>query len=173
MTREEAAHNLMGVKKTAIRWEGEAVGADPVFETFASDEDGIRAGALCLLAYQRHHGCRTALDFITRFAPSSDHNPTLAYARFVAALMGEKLGRAIDAERTPLDLTDLRELESFAAAVIHFENGHDAAPPQVIRSACARAVRSVAAVRQAAGPAARPLAAPGPAISPATGAPSK
>jgi hypothetical protein len=165
MTRELDDHDPMGVKRSRIVWDGQVDGPDKVFQTFATDEAGIRAGAICLLSYQLQHGCKTVLDFITRFAPSSDKNPTAKYAAFVAAFMARALQRPIVAELGAVDLTDLRALETMAAAIIHFENGSDPIPTAVIRSACARALLHV----QAAG-AGRPLTA-APVNPPATGVP--
>lgn len=139
MTREEALHNPMGVRKTATAWQGEVPGTDSGFETFDNDEDGIRAGARCLLTYFRRHGCHTVREIIARFAPSADHNPTAKYAAFVAGVMGDALGHPINEGSTILDIEDLRQLESMVAAIIHFENGEQPYPASTIRTACARA----------------------------------
>jgi hypothetical protein len=139
MTREERLNNPMGVRKTSITWQGEVAGGDTGFETFDTAEDGIRAGARCLLTYFRQHGCHTVREIITRFAPSSDNNPTAKYAAYVAGYMGDVLGHPINEGSTILDLEDLRQIEALVAAIIHFENGEQPYPASTIRMACARA----------------------------------
>jgi hypothetical protein len=125
------------IRRSPVAWSGETSGTDPDFETFGTLEDGIRAGARNFLTHWRR-GDRTVAELIARHAPPvslapGDHNPTDAYAAFVAERCGIDPG-------APIDLGDLRVLELFVAAVIDFECAHWPVPVTALRSGCARAL---------------------------------
>jgi len=93
--------NPMHVRATATTWQGEVPGPGG-YEWFADDESGIRAGARVLLNYQRLHGLRTVREWITRYAPHADNNPTDAYIRNVAAWLNVGADDRLDLESQPL-----------------------------------------------------------------------
>lgn len=101
----------------AIKWQGLAVPPNEgVFFVFDTAIYGIRAGARTIIAYQDKHGCKTVTDFITRWAPPSDSNPTAAYIAFVASFM----------EVTPTTEINVHEyatLLPMIQAMIQQENG--------------------------------------------------
>ena len=89
---------------------------DPGFWTFFTPEYGIRAIAKLLLTYQRKHRLFSCAQIIGRWAPSSDSNPTTAYAEFVATQLNVNTNEDVDLE-------DTATLTKMVKAIIHFENG--------------------------------------------------
>lgn len=105
--------NPMNVVKSSIKWDGEAEGTDPTFETFKTYSYGIRAGAKLLVNYQRLHGINTVEGLIHRYAPSHE-NPTGAYINHVAKAVGVAPDEPIDVKAN---------LYKLVRAIIAFEIG--------------------------------------------------
>lgn len=106
----------------ANRWQGQtgiedppASGARPRFAQFDSHENGIRALAALLTAYQDRHGLRSIRGIINRWAPPVE-NVTSAYVNHVADLTGFGTD-------DPLDLHTYAHLGPLVAAVITHELG--------------------------------------------------
>ena len=118
MTRGERNNNPGNIREYANdpHWVGERVtDDDAAFEEFDTPEDGIRALAKTLLAYQRKHGLRTVKKMINRWAPPNE-NDTGAYVDAVAHDMGVL-------EDTDIDLSSPSILCSMVRAIIRHENG--------------------------------------------------
>lgn len=62
------------------------IGANAGFAVYDTMENGIRALAKNLLAYYAR-GIDTVAEAISRWAPSADHNNTLAYIAFVCSVL--------------------------------------------------------------------------------------
>lgn len=82
-----ANNNPGNIRKTDINWQGEVVGTDSAFETFATPEYGIRAMMKCLQNYERKYGPQTIETLIDRWAPPVE-NDTGSYVRHVAQQCG-------------------------------------------------------------------------------------
>lgn len=120
------------LRRSAIPWFGKvSPSPDPEFESFDTLENGIRAGAVNQMTHWKR-GVRTVAELIELQAPPSE-NATPAYIAFVAGQLGVRTTQ-------PIDLSDLRVLELFIAAIIAIECAHWPVPPEVIRSGCARAL---------------------------------
>lgn len=64
----------------ADKWQGAATPPNQeAFCAFNSPIMGIRAIARVLITFQDKHNCRTVRDFISRYAPPGDNNPTEKY----------------------------------------------------------------------------------------------
>jgi hypothetical protein len=115
------ARNPGNIRKTATEWVGEIEGFDPDFETFESDELGIRAMAKILLTYYRVHHLKSVGAIISRWAPPNE-NDTPGYVKTVSKWMGVEPDQ-------PLDLTsDPRghlQLEALVTCIIRFEQGRN------------------------------------------------
>jgi hypothetical protein len=107
-------NNPGNIKKSSAQWLGKVPGDDPVFETFDTPENGIRALARLLLNYERLYGLNTVGGIISRWAPGSE-NDTGAYVGFVADRLG------VAAVDTVIDVR--AELPFLVAAIIKYENG--------------------------------------------------
>lgn len=71
------------------KWQGAASPPqENGFCTFASPVYGIRAIARILITFQDKYGCRTVRDFISRWAPPADLNPTDQYIKNVESWGG-------------------------------------------------------------------------------------
>ncbi|HJV76576.1 MAG TPA: hypothetical protein VJ654_20350 [Noviherbaspirillum sp.] len=108
-------NNPGNVMRGTEPWQGEVLGNDPRYVTFATPEAGIRAMGKTLLTYQDHHGLNSVSDIVARWAPATENN-TVAYVNTVASAMGVK-------PDAPLDLHDADTLGKLARAMIHVENG--------------------------------------------------
>lgn len=126
------------------KWEGQ-VGIEkgvpnPRFAEFINPESGIRALAKLLLNYRGKDGMPgvgkpgidTPLEFISRWAPSTENN-TIAYAKAVA----KRLGRDI---RDSINVADPRTLQETVISIIEHENGYNPYPPAVIAEGVRRAL---------------------------------
>lgn len=121
-------------KNDEDKWQGLAeMQDDPAFFKFQAPAWGIRAMARTLIAYQDKHGCRTVNDFIRRWAPPSDNNPTQAYANNVAAAMG------LDPGGNYIDVHQYSVLAPMVKAMILQENGQQPYSDAVIDQALALA----------------------------------
>lgn len=85
------------------------------FEVFYKIEDGIRALAVLLIAYQDRHGLRTIRSIINRWAPPGE-NVTSAYVTHVAKLTGF-------GPDAVLDLHSYDHIAPLVKAIITHENG--------------------------------------------------
>ena len=90
--------------------------ADPEFETFSNLQYGVRCAAIIFRNYRQSDGLQSIQDYIARWAPSADNNPTSGYAQFVADACG-----CIPSD--PYDVTDGGKLSDLLSAVFTFENG--------------------------------------------------
>jgi hypothetical protein len=105
----------------------------PRFARFDTAQNGMRAIAKQLLAYQQRHGLNTVRGMINRWAPPSDDNDTSAYVDEVCAKVGVGPDDAID-------LTDLRTIQNMVTGVIFQENGRVLYAPDLITAACQSAL---------------------------------
>lgn len=96
-------------------WVGESAPNGSGYCVFDTPENGIRALAKNLLAYERKHRIRTVERIIARWAPGTE-NDTEAYIRHVVKLTGFRR----DAE---LDVADPSVLDALVTAIIRHENG--------------------------------------------------
>ena len=128
MTARGIRNNNPGNIRQGAAWEGELPHyteslRDPDFCVFSSMPYGVRAIAKILLTYQalppKGHGLRTIRALINRWAPSEE-NDTSAYVTAVSAACGV----SPDAD---FPLSEPSNLFSIIRAIIHQENGPDAA----------------------------------------------
>lgn len=113
----------------AAGWQGQT-GTDGRFATFATPQDGIRAAARNLLAYQDGHGLNTIGAIVARWAPAADGNDVAAYTASVAKETG------LPADK-PLDLHDSGTMMKLVTAMVSHENGQQPYPPGVIQEGVA------------------------------------
>lgn len=111
---------------TTDKWQGLSNQQDGKFFAFQTPVWGIRAMARTLIAYQDKEGCHTVNDFIRRWAPPSDNNPTQAYANNVAAAMG------LDPGGNFIDVHQYDTLAPMVRAMIVQENGVNPYPQAII-----------------------------------------
>ena len=117
LTRGERNNNPCNIRKSGSVWDGKIIpGFDANFEQFDTTIDGIRAGAKILLTYYKRYGLSRVIDIITRWAPSSDNNPTEIYAQNVA----DELKVNVDDRINPSDPVIL---EGLMKGIINQENG--------------------------------------------------
>ena len=107
--------NPGNLRKSTIDWLGEVPGFDYEFESFDTDEHGLRALAKNLLAYQDLHGLRTIAAIISRYAPNTE-NGTDAYIAAVSEDM------RIPSQQL-LNLHDVSTLVALVKAIVRHENG--------------------------------------------------
>ncbi|MND23337.1 hypothetical protein D3C76_541950 [compost metagenome] len=125
-------------------WQGqlglEAGVAKPRFARFDTPENGIRALGKLLINYRGKDGMPgvgrpgidTPLEFISRWAPSSENN-TQAYAQAIAKRLGVGVRDSIDISRTQV----LRE--AVVGIIVH-ENGGNPYKAEVIDEGIRRAL---------------------------------
>jgi hypothetical protein len=114
-TRGIVNNNPGNIRKSDAAWHGAVAGSDPVFVTFDTPENGIRAMAKVLLTYQRQHGLDTIAELIERWAPAAE-NDSFAYIDDVATRLG------IDPDER-IDLANPQILAALCGAIIRHENG--------------------------------------------------
>lgn len=99
------------------KWQGLA---DPPqvkgFCSFVTPVFGIRALAHVLIAMQDKHDCHSISDFISRYAPPADLNPTARYIENVATWTGY-------GAMEPLDVHTYKYARPLVEAIIHQEQG--------------------------------------------------
>lgn len=119
LTRGERNNNPGNIREDPSDktiWLGErATDDDKAFEEFKTPGDGIRALAVVLLSYYKHHHLDTIEKIITRWAPGNENN-TAAYIAAVAASMNKG---ATDT----LAVWDFNTLTALVKAIIIHENG--------------------------------------------------
>jgi hypothetical protein len=108
-------NNPGNIRKSDAPWRGKVFGTDPDFETFDTPENGIRALAKTLDAYQSKHGCRTVRQIIYRWAPPGE-NDTAAYVEHVSASVGVSPDDTIIVD-------DPSVMLKLTVAIIQHENG--------------------------------------------------
>lgn len=108
-------NNPGNLRPGALAWQGELM-PENNYCVFDTPENGIRAMAKNLLAYQSKHYCKTIRQIINRWAPPSDNNDTEAYVAVVSA----DVGIAADAL---IGLSDASVLSSMLMAIVSHENG--------------------------------------------------
>jgi len=111
--------NPGNIRISAAPWLGKIVpSSDDQFEEFSNVKYGVRAAARIFLEYSLSHGLSTVAQYINRWAPPADANPTNAYANFVAADCG------VD-PNNQYNVQDSGNLAKLLASVFRFENGGD------------------------------------------------
>lgn len=121
-------NNPGNIRITRQLWQGEApTQIDPAFITFTGPQWGLRAIAKIMLTYQAH-GLDTVRKIVSRWAPSGDHNDTLAYIKGVARDIGVNEDEVIDLHNPGLMAAMLR-------AIVHHENGEQPYSEAVIEQA--------------------------------------
>jgi len=109
-------NNNPGNIRKGQSWQGERVAqTDAAFEEFEAPAYGYRAMCRILDGYRSRYGARTVLDYINRWAPPSDNNPTSEYAAYVANHMD------ID-PRAYVDTRDPDLMIAMMDAITRFEN---------------------------------------------------
>ncbi|MFG0272092.1 structural protein P5 [Pseudomonas sp. zjy_14] len=112
----------------------------PRFARFDTPENGIRALGKLLLNYRGKDGMPgvgrpgidTPLEFISRWAPSSENN-TLAYAQAIA----QRLGVGV---RDSIDISEPQVLREAVVGIIVHENGGNPYKSEVIDEGIRRAL---------------------------------
>jgi hypothetical protein len=133
MTRGERNNNPGNIRKSAVKWQGQAdAQTDDEFVTFKAPMWGIRALGKILLTYHTKHGCNTVRDLVRRYAPPSE-NATDAYVHDVAT-------RADVSPDTVIDLRNVILMERLLTAFIHHENGRCTYPHSIIAEAADKAL---------------------------------
>lgn len=107
----------------------------PRFSRFDTDEHGIRAIAVDLLAYQDRDKLTTIRQFINRWAPPSDDNPTDAYVFDVS----NSCGMSPDVD---CNLRWAQLLIGIVTGIIRQENGRCLYSATLITTACQDALSS-------------------------------
>ena len=104
-------NNPGNIRTNAIHWKGSITNAG-AFVAFATPEDGIRAMAKVLRAYNAKYGVNKVSGILNRWAPPSE-NPTTNYISFVS--------RKID--KKPNEKITKSDFPALISAMIEFENG--------------------------------------------------
>lgn len=109
-------NNPGNIRQSSTIWKGEVQPSrDASFKQFESMAYGYRALIKLLQNYRKLHGCKTIVDFINRWAPSSENN-TSGYISRVC--------REIQVPNTYVpDIEDKATMCAFAAAISLVENG--------------------------------------------------
>jgi hypothetical protein len=125
----------MNLRISAALWEGKfSPNTDGEFEQFDTVEHGIRAGAKCLINYNKLVGLQTLRGYINRWAPANE-NPTEAYLTNIC----NGCNANPDDVYNVLDATSLAAL---VAAIIKQENGENIYGEDVLSAAVADALAS-------------------------------
>jgi hypothetical protein len=133
-------NNPFNLVKTAIQWQGKVKGTDSRFETFATVQQGIRAGVLDIVGDIGNKKLDTINKLITVYAPRFE-NDTNAYINYVAKVAG------VDANEKLLvnNKIDFGLLGKLVTAIINKENGPDQAkliPSSVITAGITSALNN-------------------------------
>jgi len=135
-------NNPFNMVKTSIAWQGKVIGNDSRFETFATVEQGIRAGIIDIVGDMAKKGQNTLTKLFEAFAPRFE-NDTTAYINYVSQVSGI-------APNAPLLINnqiDAGSLAKIVQGIINKENGTEAAKvitPQILLSGVNMAVNSSA-----------------------------
>jgi hypothetical protein len=133
-------NNPFNLVKTSIKWQGKVKGTDSRFETFATVQQGIRAGVLDIVGDIGNKKLDTINKLITVFAPRFE-NDTNAYINYVAKVAG------VDANEKLIinNKIDFGLLGKLVTAIINKENGPDQAkliPSSVITAGITSALNN-------------------------------
>lgn len=109
------SNNPGNLRPSAARWSGELEPDPRGYCRFDAPENGIRAMAKNLIAYQEKHRLRTVQRIVSRWAPGAE-NDTEAYIVSVCKRTG--FGRD-----QVLDLRDRDTLRALVLAIVWHENG--------------------------------------------------
>lgn len=107
--------NPGNIRRSAVRYKGEAESGDAAFKAFRTMAWGYRAMFVLLHTYRVRHGVATLRGMIARWAPPSE-NDTEAYLRTVARRSGIDPDAAIDTRDQPA-------MTCIVAAMARVENG--------------------------------------------------
>lgn len=109
--------NPGNIRISAAPWLGKVTPSiDDEFETFEGMKYGVRAAARIFLEYSVSHGLSTIAQYINRWAPPEDANPTNAYADFVSA------DCSVD-PNNQFNVQDAGNMAKLLASVFRFECG--------------------------------------------------
>lgn len=111
-------NNPFNLVKTAIKWQGKVTGTDSRFETFATVQQGIRAGVLDIVGDIGAKKLDTIGKLINVFAPPHE-NDTTAYINYVAQITGKAPNDSL-IQGGKIDSILLAKL---VTAIINKENG--------------------------------------------------
>lgn len=136
MTRGMKINNPGNVRISNTPWVGKVKSSDPAFEEFDNVEHGIRAAAKIFCIYHLSHKLSTIAQFISRWAPPEDSNPTSAYIEFVARAC------AID-PNNQYNVLDAGNLARMLKAVFRFEQGNDFCTDEQIETGVREALTSL------------------------------
>ena len=143
-------NNPFNMVKTSIKWQGKVIGNDARFETFATVEEGIRAGIIDIVGDMAKKGQNTLTKLFEAFAPRFE-NDTTAYINYVSQVSGI----APNAPLLTNNQIDAGSLAKIVQAIINKENGTQAAKvitPQILLSGVNMAVNSSAIKKYIANP---------------------
>jgi hypothetical protein len=143
-------NNPFNMVKTSIAWQGKVNGNDPRFETFATVEQGIRAGIIDIVGDMAKKGQNTLTKLFEAFAPRFE-NDTTAYINYVSQVSGI----APNAPLLTNNQIDAGSLAKIVQGIINKENGTEAAKvitPQILLSGVNMAVNSSAIKKYIANP---------------------
>ena len=114
--RNKNPFNLKERPNDSTLWVGErATNDDPTFEEFDRHEDGLRAGFVTLLNYNKRYGLATVESILTRFAPAEENNLS-AYIGHVCMQVGTN-------RNVPLDFKSPLTVLKLGKGIIRHENG--------------------------------------------------
>jgi hypothetical protein len=133
-------NNPFNLVKTAIQWQGKVKGTDSRFETFATVQQGIRAGVLDIVGDIGNKKLDTINKLITVYAPRFE-NDTNAYINYVSKVAG------VDPNEKLLvnNKIDFGLLAKLVTGIINKENGPEQAqliPSSVITAGITSALNN-------------------------------
>lgn len=130
-------HNPGNVRISNTPWVGKIKpSSDPAFEEFKNVEYGIRCAGKIFCIYHLSHGLSTIAQFITRWAPAADSNPTHKYVDFVSSACG------VDSNNI-YNILDPENLKRMLKAVFHFEQGGEYVTDEQIAAGVQEALTSL------------------------------
>jgi hypothetical protein len=132
-------NNPMNLVKTTIQWQGKTKGTETKFETFATVEQGIRAGVIDIVGDICIDGYNTITKLIKSYAPPSE-NDTVAYINVISKATGLDKNAILN----PGGKIDYNLLQKLVLGIIIHENGANAKiiPTSVIVDGINRATTS-------------------------------
>ena len=147
-------NNPFNLVKTAIKWQGKVKGTDSRFETFATIQEGIRAGVIDIMGDIGAKKLNTIDKLINVFAPPFE-NDTTSYINYVSSVTGKKPNDTLTDASGKIDQALLAKI---VTAIINKENGADQAkliPANVISEGIASALNNPTAKKYIVGGAPR------------------
>lgn len=115
-----------------VPWQGEFAPNGSGYCEFDTPQNGIRATAKNLIAYQERHRLRTIERIVSRWAPGTE-NDTEAYIGSVSARTGWRRDAV-------LDMRDPQTLRALVLAITWHENGEQPYDDETINTGIARAL---------------------------------